>query len=297
MSQELMISDTGILARAELDMQISTAKAYPRNISQCVDNAEALATMDESTAQSCFYCLPRKDKEGNKKEMTSASIRLAEIVASSWGNLHAATRIVENDGRHITSEACAWDLEKNVKITVQSKVSIWFGEKNGKGGYQANSDMQTVLSNAASAKALRNAIFKVVPKALVDRVLAKAMRYIPDHVAVNVNGVNPDRVKELVNKLTGMGVNLEKMLAYYEIKDVLDINQEIFTSLKGVGTAIKEGHIKSADVFSDEKDPESNLTAAQTVNNLLNEKKQNEVKHSEETTNDNNGGASPRFFK
>jgi basic membrane protein A len=45
---------------------------------------------------------------------------------------------------------------------MQNKVSIWFGEKNGKGGYQANADMQTVLSNAASAKALRNAIFKVV---------------------------------------------------------------------------------------------------------------------------------------
>jgi len=29
-----------------------------------------LATMDEETAQSCFYALPRKDKDGNKVEIT-----------------------------------------------------------------------------------------------------------------------------------------------------------------------------------------------------------------------------------
>ena len=155
---ELIVRDTGVLARAELDTQISTAKAYPRDVNHSMAYAETLATMDEATAQSCFYCLPRKDKDGNKKEIRGGSIRLAEIIANAWGNLHAATRIVENDGRHITAEGVAWDLQSNVKITMQNKISIWFGEKNGKGGYPANADMQTILSNAASAKALRNAI-------------------------------------------------------------------------------------------------------------------------------------------
>ncbi len=132
MSNELLVSDNGVIARAELDTQIATAKSYPRSPQRSMSYAVDLATMDEATAQSCFYCLPRKDKDGTRKEIRGGSIRLAEIVANAWGNIHAATRIVENDGRHITAEGVAWDLANNVKITMQNKVSIRFGEKDGK---------------------------------------------------------------------------------------------------------------------------------------------------------------------
>ena len=269
MSQELIIKDTGVIARAELDTQISTAKAYPRKNPQIiVDHAIALATMDEATAQSCFYCLPRKEKDGTKKEIRGGSIRLAEIVANSWGNIHAATRIVENDGRHITAEGVAWDLESNVKIAMQNKVSIRFGEKDGKGGYTANADMQTVLSNAASAKALRNAIFKVVPKALVDRVLEKAMTYaVGDQKTVN------SKVQDVFDKLVKMGIEKQKILDYYERKSIAEITSEDFKSLIGVGTAIKEGYIKIEDVFSFEGNGDESLSAAEKITQLLNEAK------------------------
>jgi hypothetical protein len=268
MSQELLVKDTGVIARAELDVQINTAKAYPRNVQRSMDYAGELVTMDEATAQSCFYCLPRKDKDGNKKEIRGGSIRLAEIIATCWGNLHAASRIIENDGRHITSEACAWDLENNVKITVQNKVSIWFGEKNGKGGYQANADMQTMLSNASSSKALRNAIFKVVPKALIDRVLEKAMQYaIGDQKTANA------KVIEIFDKLTKMGIDKELIMEYYGHKVLADFTIEDCRSLIGVGTAIKEGHIKPDEVFRSEKDEDSSMSAAEKINTLLHFKK------------------------
>lgn len=262
------ISQTGILARAELDVQITTAKAYPRSAQQALNYAVELATLDEATAQSCFYCLPRKDKDGTKKEIRGGSIRLAEIMANAWGNLHAATRIIDNDGRHITAEGVAWDLQTNVKITMQNKISIWFGEKNGKGGYQANSDMQTVLSNAAAAKALRNAIFKVIPKALVDRVMEKAMNFsIGDQKTIN------SKVTELVDKLVKMGIDKEKMLSYYGHETVNQLTSDDLKSLIGVGTAIKEGHIKIEEVFDTEKDGDSQLSAAEKINNLIHSKK------------------------
>jgi hypothetical protein len=262
---ELIIKDTGIIARAELDVQISTAKAYPRNTDESVNYAIELATMDEETAQSCFYCLPRKDKEtGINKEIRGPSIRLAEIIANAWGNIHAASRIVENDGRHITAEGVCWDLQKNVKMSSQNKVSIWFGEKNGKGGYQASNDMQTVLSNAASAKAIRNAIFKVVPKALVNKVMERAMTFaIGDQKTINV------KVLEIVDKLVKMGMNKETMLEYYECKSIADITPDIYRQLIGVGTAIKECHIKVDEVFKAEKDTSDNVSASDKINLLL----------------------------
>lgn len=264
---ELIIKDTGVLARAELDTQINTAKSYPRNTEQAIDYAIQLATMDESTAQSCFYCLPRKDKDGNKKEIRGPSIRLAEIMANAWGNIHAATRIVENDGRHITAEGIAWDLQANVKISQQNKVSIWFGEKNGKGGYQANADMQTVLSNAAASKALRNAIFKVIPKALVDKVMECAMNY-----SVGNQKTLSSKVINVFDRLSKMGLDKDKILDYYGRKNISEITEDDLKSLIGVGTAIKEGFIKIDELFNIEE-YSSSLSAAEKVNNLIHSKK------------------------
>ncbi len=172
MSQEL-ISDQGKLVRAELDMQITTAKAYPRNPDDFIQFATQLATQDEETAQSCFYCLTRKSKDGKVTEIKGASIRLAEIAAASWGNLHAASRIVENDGKAITAEGVAWDLERNVRISSQVKRSI----VTTNSGATYSHDMQILTGNAASSIALRNAIFKVIPKALIDRVYEKALQF------------------------------------------------------------------------------------------------------------------------
>lgn len=272
---ELIVQDNGVIARAEMDIMITTAKAYPRDIKKSIEYAEQLATMDEETAQSCFYCLPRKDKDGNRKEIRGPSVRLAEIIASSWGNLHAATRIIENDGRNITTEGVAHDLQTNVKISMQNKVSIIFGEKNGKGGYQANADMQTLLTNASSAKALRNAIFKVVPKALVNRVLERAMNFsIGDQKTMN------SKVQEVFGKLNKMGIQTDKILAYYGKNSISEINAEEFKSLIGVGTAIKEGHIKIEDVFNVEQDVNQNhLSASEKISNLLHAKR---MTHEEE---------------
>ena len=74
MSTELLIKDTGVIARAELDVQISTAKAYPRNPQTAMNYATQLATMDEATAQSCFYCLPRKEKDGFQQKRNQGHI-------------------------------------------------------------------------------------------------------------------------------------------------------------------------------------------------------------------------------
>ena len=259
---ELIVQENGVVARAELDVQISTAKAYPRNVEQSIKNAVMMATLDEETAQSCFYALPRKDKDGNKIEIKGPSVRLAEIVASSWGNLHAATRIVEVSEKHITTEGVAWDLETNVRITMPNKVSIWFGEKNGKGGYRANADMQTMLTNASSAKALRNAIFKVIPKALVDSVYKKALEHSVGDVKTLAS-----KVTKVVDRLVKMGVRKDELLEYFGHANFGDFTVDDLQSLMGMGTALKEGMLKPEEIFSNEKDDSE--SASDKINELI----------------------------
>lgn len=268
MSQELMMTENlTSVARAEIDCMIATAKAYPRNPNQCMEYAEMLATMDEETAQSCFYVLPRKDKDGVKVEIKGPSIRLAEIMMCAWTNMHVATRIVGNDGQSITAEAVAWDMQTNNKAVLQNKVSIIFGQKGGKGGYVANADMQTMLSNAASAKALRNAIFKVIPKALVNRIYERAM---VASVGDTKQASLISKVREVFDKLAKMGIDKEMILEYYERKTMNDITADDLRSLIGVGTAIKDKMISVDEVFQAPK--AESISASEHVTALLSEK-------------------------
>ena len=51
--------------RASIDLQIATAKQYPRSLAQFTENSVAYATIDEETAESCIYRRPvGKDKNG-----------------------------------------------------------------------------------------------------------------------------------------------------------------------------------------------------------------------------------------
>ena len=74
------------LNRSEIDIQISTAKKFPRSVEQSTKRIMALATIDEETAQECFYSL-RRGKGESASAVEGPSVRLAEIVAASWGNL------------------------------------------------------------------------------------------------------------------------------------------------------------------------------------------------------------------
>lgn len=240
MSNELTMNQ-GSLVRAELDMQITTAKAYPRNPNEFINLATELATQDEETAQACFYCLPpRKDGYGKITEIRGPSIRLAEIAAACWGNLHAGSRIVENDGKSITAEGVAWDLERNVKISSQVKRSI---TKNNGACY--SSDMQTLTGNAASAIALRNAIFKVIPKALVNRVYEKAKQF-----AVGDQKDLSKKRKTIFDRFQQWNIDSKQILLFFKKNSIDEFTQMDLEKLIGIGTAIKENHIDPEQAFS-----------------------------------------------
>ncbi len=263
MSNEL-ISDQGKLIRAELDMQITTAKAYPRNPNEFIQLATQLATQDEETAQSCFYCLSRKSKDGKITEIKGGSIRLAEIAAASWGNLHAASRIVENDGKAITAEGVAWDLERNVRISSQVKRSIVTST-----GTKYSSDMQTLTGNAASSIALRNAIFKVIPKALIDRVYEKAVQF-----AVGDQKSLPNRRSIAFEWFRKRGVGHTKILKFFNRNNLENFTLSDLEQLQGIATSINDGwlEIDKAFALDEETTP---LNVEERVKNLLNNETKN----------------------
>lgn len=154
--------------RANIDIQVSTAKQYPRSLSRCANNAVVIATMDKETAQSCGYALPR-----GGKPITGPSVHLAKIVAQQYGNLRAEAKVVEITDKQIVSRGTAWDLENNYAVAFEVRRSII-----GKTGNRFSDDMITVTGNAANSIAYRNAIFGIVPKSITDKAYKAAQHLI-----------------------------------------------------------------------------------------------------------------------
>lgn len=268
MSEELVVQNNhAILVKAELDTQITTANAYPRDEAVSIQKAIQLATLDEETAAGCFYALPRKDKDGKPIAIEGDSIRLAEIIRCSWKHMHTQTRVVEVGEKYITTEAVCWDFQNNNKHVASDRISIWFGEKGGKGGYRANNDMQIVLSKASQAKALRNAIFQVVPKAVV-KIVGNAARKFAIGDSKNLTS----KVTNVIGKLIKMGINREELMTYFGHTSLNDFTEDDCKSLIGIGTALKDGLIKPEDVFKTDN-ATVDASASDTINDLLASKK------------------------
>lgn len=221
--------------RSEVDMQISTAKAYPRDVKAALKRIEELAIMDQETAESCFYVL-RRD---NQKPIDGLSVRMAEIIAGSWGNLRVQARIIGNDGKTITAQAVCHDLETNFAVSVEVKRRITY-----KDGSTYSEDMQVVTGNAACAIAFRNAILKVVPKAITK----KAINNIKQVALGQAIDLETSRQNCIAN-FAKLGVTTEMLCQYLEVKSVDEIGKEQLFVLRGTWNAIKEGTTSVQETF------------------------------------------------
>lgn len=224
------------LSKAELDIQITTAKAYKRSVKKFYDDALSMATINEEVAGGCFYAIPR-----DGKTIEGPSIRMAEIVANAWSNLHAATRIKDDDGKFITAEAVVWDLERNVRLGFEVRRRVT--DRNGR---RFKDDMVLMTMNAAMAIAFRNAVFKVVPSAFTRPIFNACRR-----VAVGDAQTLSARRDEALKYCSKHGVIPERVFAALGVTSELDIDLDRLATLRGLITAIGDGDTTIDDAFPD----------------------------------------------
>ena len=227
------------LNRSEIDIQISTAKKYPRMVGESLNRIVSLATVNPQTASECFYSLRRGNGEGGQA-IEGPSVRLAEIVAASWGNLRVASQIVGNDGKFITARGVCHDLETNVAVACEVKRRIT--DRNGR---TYNDDMQVVTGNAAGAIAFRNAVFKVVPKAVISNAIGEIKAELTKDTASDFE----ETKKKMFAVFAKKGVTKEMIYHYFDIKGDEEINADIVAELRTTFTAIKEGQATAEELF------------------------------------------------
>lgn len=281
-AQAVSAGTLAILTRAEIDVQISTAKTYPRSVKKFQTDALGLATLDEETAISCFYRLPR-----GGKTIEGPSIRLAEIIASAWGNLRYGTRIVGQDARFVTAEGVCHDLERNVSGTARIDRRI-----TNRKGETFNDDMVAVTANAACAIAVRNAIFHVIPRAFWNHVYEQAKL-----TAIGKAETLTDRRASMVAYFQKMGVLLERLLAVAGKPSVEDLSLEDVFNLRAVANAIRTGETTVDQAFPEPRREEPKQSATEKLAEKLGGKKSGggppETKPASGETKPPNGEAKP----
>lgn len=242
------------VSRAEIDVQIATAKQYPRSIKKFKADALDLATLDRETAEACTYALPR-----GGKPISGPSVRMAEIIQHCWGNIRAESDTVAMDDKYVTAMGSCIDLEKNTASRIRVKRRIT--DRNGR---RFSDDMIAVTANAACSIALREAIFRVVPRAL--------WKDVWDAAKVTARGDEKSlkerrdiAIKFLHDK---HGIPKEKVLARLGKKGIEDVGLDDLEFLFGLVTSIKDGEVSAKEAFEVEA-KQSQSAEATSLNDIL----------------------------
>jgi hypothetical protein len=222
------------ITKSEVAMQIDAAHRYPRDVAAFMGEATALVTMSKETAESCIYALPGRgtDERGKPKPpITGPSVRLAEMIASSWRNLHAGARVIDIGARDVTAQALVWDLEKNLRVSIEVQRGIVTRK-----GDRFGDDMIRVTCLAAISIAYRNAVFRVIPRAFVNQLYALA-----EATATGAaDGTFIKRRDELLDRIVNKrGIPIERVLSRLSVSSVGAITPELFAVLIGIGNAVK----------------------------------------------------------
>ena len=232
--QEIVHVNSTPMVVAEIESQIATAKQYPRNISKFKDKVMSMANLDQSTAEGCFYALPR-----GGKSISGPSIRFAEIALSCYGNAVAKAEVTGEDDKYVYATGMCRDLENNVAISMTVKRKIT--DRNGR---RFNDDMIVVTSNAACAIALRNAIFKIVPAAYTQEAFDKVKQ-----TAVGDAQSFANRRADVLARLQKMGVDEGRVLSALKRASVDELTINDVTVLIGLGTAVHDGDTTLDEAF------------------------------------------------
>lgn len=228
-----------LVTKAEIDTQIATAKAFPRSMGVFLKKAESMAIVTQEVAASCNYSVSRSGKK-----IEGPSVRLAEIVCAAYGNLRYGSRVIMNDGKTITAQGICHDLENNNCATVEVKRRIT--DKHGK---TFSEDMQVVTGNAACSIAFRNAVYKVVPAALISEIYEKTLEVARGTVETLI----PRRDKA-IGLFKSWGISEKQILEALGVKTIEDIGLDELATLSGMKSAIKNGEMTVKEMFEPEKE-------------------------------------------
>lgn len=224
------IASLSAVDRSAIDMQIATAKRYPRSVEKSLKEAQTLACLDEETAETMFYTLERKGRNNEKTFISGPSVRLAEVMLYAWGNMRVDGDISAEEKTYVEGQGTCFDLEKNIAVRVKVRRGI-----TTSAGKRYGTDMINVTANASVSLAIRNAIVRVIPRTYIDRLYEGARK------AALGEGTMVQKRQNSFGWFQQNGMKPAQVFQVLGVKGMDDVGEEHILILKGLRNAIKEG--------------------------------------------------------
>jgi len=241
--QHQAVNSGGVLAnressRAMQEVQAAmvVAKRFPRD-QQAALNAMMQACKRTRLAEVSQYSYPR-----GKEIITGPSIRLAEMMAQTWGNLDFGIVELEQKDGESTVQAYCWDMETNVR---QTRVfSVPHKRHTKKGAYAVTDprDIYEIVANVG-ARRLRACILGVIPGDVQEACIDAC-----NHTLSAGADALSERIVKMCGAFATMGVTIEQIESRLQ-HPVAAITEMELVKLRGIYSSLKDGIGKVADWF------------------------------------------------
>jgi hypothetical protein len=232
-------------AVAQTDQQRAVAEVQAAMMIARMNPRDPIASMDRilnactrpTLADAAVYQYSR-----GGSDVSGPSIRLAEAMAQSWGNLQYGIRELEQRNGESTVQAFAWDVETNTRREVTFQVPHLRYTRNGSKRLEDPRDIYEMVANQG-ARRLRACILGVIPGDVTEAAVSQCEATMKAKA-----DTSPEAVHKMVAAFEQFGVTREQIEK--RIQRRLDAIQPAqIVALKKVYASLRDGMSTAADWF------------------------------------------------
>lgn len=226
------------LARAHeagaMDIQVATAQRIGRDLKVFKATLEQFACSDPEIAEECQYVL----KKGGSP-IVGPSIRFAELIMSTYRHIVVDSFIESEERGYVVVGAQARDLYANTGVRVRVRRNVLRRDGTRYGVDQIQTTMQ-----AGQSIAIRNAIIRLVPKALWLPIWRKARE-----VALGNAQPHVEVVERMFQTLARFHITEEQVCEHFEIGSREEIHADHIIQARNALRSMKSGELDPKDAF------------------------------------------------
>lgn len=238
-------------AVAEVQAAMMIARLNPRDPIAAMDrilNACARPTL----ADAAVYTYSR-----GGSDVTGPSIRLAEAMAQSWGNVQFGIRELEQRNGESTVQAYCWDVETNTRREVTFQVPHLRHTKRGSMRLEDPRDIYEMVANQG-ARRLRACILAVIPGDVTEAAVEQC------EITMKTSAdTSPESQARIVDAFAAFGVTRDQIEKRMQ-RRLDSIQPAQVVSLKKIYASLRDGMSSPADWFEAAEQPESGATTKAT---------------------------------
>lgn len=251
-------------AIAEVQSAIILAKRFPRNQIEAMDRI-LTACQRPTLAEQALYSYSR-----GGSDITGPSIRLAEAIAQSWGNLQFGIRELSQSNGESTVEAYAWDVETNTRqVKIFQVPHARYTKSNGLKKLEDPRDIYEAIANQG-ARRLRACILGIIPGDVVEAAVSQSEQTLKAKA-----DTSPEALKKLVDAFESYKVTKEQIEKRIQ-RRIDAITPAQIVSLRKIYNSLKDGMSGPADWFEVEEQSAEKGNVNDTLKNKLKERKKQE---------------------